>query len=135
MQITHSFFCLGLEGHNNAGLKTRACQSSYGRVLSLNRQADIGPHPAPQVHPKFSVPIKNEFSFPAIGSMKKELTSASLPCVIRINQGLSAINFVQKNLFVTFCAPLSNRRSFHYIYRYFSRGTKRSMLFAELNLP
>jgi hypothetical protein len=49
MLLAHSFFCLGLEGHNNAGLKTRACQSSSGRVLSLNRQADIGPHPAPQV--------------------------------------------------------------------------------------
>ncbi len=87
MQITHSFFCLGLEGHNNAGLKTRACQSLSGRVLSLNRQADIGPHLAPQVHPKSSVPIKNKFSFPAIHSMKKEPTSASLPCVIRTSEG------------------------------------------------
>ena len=87
MLLAHSFFCLGHEGHNNAGLKTQACQSKSGRVLSLNRQADIGPHPAPQVHPKFSVPIKNEFSFPAIGSMKKELTSASLPCVIRMPEG------------------------------------------------
>ena len=65
MLITHSFFCLGLEGHNNVGLKTRACQSSSGRVLSLNRQADIGPRPAPQVHPKFSFYNQNKFTFPA----------------------------------------------------------------------
>jgi len=87
MLITHSFFCLGLEGHNNVGLKTRACQSLSGRVLSLNRQANIGPHPAPQVHPKSSVHIKNRFSVSAIVSMKKEPTSASLPCVIRMSEG------------------------------------------------
>ena len=57
--LAHSFFCKGLEGHNNAGLKTQACQSSIGRVLSLNRQESIGPHPAPQVHSKLSFPIKN----------------------------------------------------------------------------
>ena len=59
MLLAHSFFCKGLEGHNNAGLKTQACQSFIGRVLSLNRQAIIGPHPAPQVHPKSSFSIKN----------------------------------------------------------------------------
>ena len=47
MLLAHSFFCLGHKGHNNAGLKTQACQSNSGRVLSLNRQENIGPHPAP----------------------------------------------------------------------------------------
>jgi len=59
MQIAHSFFCKGLEGHNNAGFKTQVCQSFVGRVLSLNRQESIGPHPAPQVHLKSSFSIKN----------------------------------------------------------------------------
>jgi len=52
MLLAHSFFCLGLEGHNNVGLKTRECKSSNGRVLSLNRHAAIGPHLAHQIHPK-----------------------------------------------------------------------------------
>ena len=85
MPITHSFFCLGHEGHNNVGLKTRACQSSSGRVLSLNRQATIGPHPAPQVHPKSSLYNKNKSAFSAVG-MKKEFTPTPLPYVIRTNE-------------------------------------------------
>ncbi len=78
---------LDLSCHNNVGLKTRACQSSNGRVLSLNRQADIGPHLAPQVHPKSSFSYRNKFSSSAMISMKKEPTSASLPCVIRMSEG------------------------------------------------
>jgi hypothetical protein len=57
---------LGLEGHNNVGLKMQACQSQNGRVLSLNRHADIGLHPAPQVHPKYSLYIKNKPTPPAL---------------------------------------------------------------------
>ncbi len=87
MQIAHSFFCLGLEGHNNVGFKTRACQSFNGRILSLNRHENIGPHLAPQVHPKSSLNIKNKFTLSASISVKKEFTSASHPCVIRTNEG------------------------------------------------
>ena len=133
MQIAHSFFCLGLEGHNNAGLKTRVCQSSSGRVLSLNRQANIGPHLAPQVHPKSSVPIKNKFSFPAMVSMKKEPTSASLPCVTRTSEGYLSINSIQKILFVVFFAPSGIHGNFRCTCRYFSKDTKLSMQFDELN--
>jgi hypothetical protein len=65
MLLAHSFFCMGHKGHNNVGLKTRACQSPNGRVLSLNRHANVGPHPAPQVHPKSSFNLKNKFTFSA----------------------------------------------------------------------
>jgi hypothetical protein len=43
----HDAALLNISCRNNAGLKTQACQSLNGRVLSLNRQENIGPHPAP----------------------------------------------------------------------------------------
>jgi hypothetical protein len=95
--IAHSFFCLGLDDYlaspaggpaifkeaaqkqnrqcqDNVGLKTRECQSRNGRVLSLNRQADIGPHPTPQAHPKYSCTIKTNLLF-RLTRIKKEFTS------------------------------------------------------------
>jgi len=47
--------------HNNVGFKTRECQSSIGRILSLNRQAAMGPHLTPQVHPKLFLNNKKHF--------------------------------------------------------------------------
>ena len=131
MLVTHSFFCLGLLGHNNVGLKTRACQSSNGRVLSLNRQATIGPHPAPQIHPKSSLSYKNKFTFPALVSVEKEFTSHITSMCYSNDRGLLAIKFDQKILFLVFFSPSNTRCSSHCTCHYFSKDTGQLKQFAE----
>ena len=51
----------------NGGYKTRECQSYIGRILSLDRQATIGPHPTPQTHLKSSFEhFLKQFNYPVL---------------------------------------------------------------------
>ena len=85
--------------HDNVGFKTRACQSPNGRVLSLNRQENIGPHPAPQNSSEANPYAIKINSFSGLVTWKRNWLLNSLSCDIQMTENLLAMITGVKKLY------------------------------------